>query len=478
MAALDAINSKNVQALPLDTNKRTKPLASAEKIRHTETVPGTIDNDADSWRKHHSAVIDLAEQDIDNIYGRTADLHTAADPTGWVTATGNPSGGIALKRGSSWTLANARALADNAFSVGPEGNWDNYAILVRVPAATNPQQVRVHLIYAAGLPAYDLVLNDMTNLGLSTDGNWEFYTWVHPLGNVLIARLQLTGNAAHVGTSRFDGRFDGDILDGKVDEPVWKSRHKAQSSPLTEERLVALEDRTSEISFDNHPGWAVVPNNNTDYGRVGFAANGGDVDSYTGLDYATMDPAFGSEVVTRAVSASGIVWVLPNKITWSKVRLSVYKGGVKYRLTAQSLRNAPQSVRSAIANIPAAPPDHTVRWLASSDTDPHPLGDLAVGDVAEFEFLADDFEPRWDGDLWRWYCHRAVTLDRGRRTHQPLRRRARPRRDIHQSAQLARRRANSVRGERLNRAGCGSGPRHSYRQCYRVASRASGQHGR
>ena len=400
MANLRAIENPLPYNNSISPSPRDRPLGSAEKIRHTEPVPGTTDNDSDSWRKRHSAEIALAEQDIDNIYGRTADLHTAADPSGWVAASNNQQGGIALKSGSRYTLANARALADNAFSVGPEGDWDNYDILVRVPAATNPQQVRVHLIYAAGLPTYNLVLNDMTNLGLSSDGNWEFYTWAHQLGNVLVAQLQVTANAAHVGTSRFDGRFDGEIIDGEVDEPVWKSRHKAQSDPLTEERLATLEDRTSEVSFDNHPGWAVVPDNNAGYGRFRFVGNGGDVDSYTGLDYDTMEQASGSEVVTpSAVTAAGVVWVLPNNITWSRVRLSVYRGGVKYRFTAQSMRNVPASLRSAIANFPSGTPDHTARWLASSDTNPHALGDLAVGDVIEFEFLADNFEPRWDGDL-------------------------------------------------------------------------------
>ena len=174
------------------------------------------------------------------------------------------------------------------------------------------------------------------------------------------------------------------------------------SDPHTNERLNALEDKTASITFDDESNvWST--NENTPvggkfpYGQWAWVPSGGNAASYAGYDYADDFTAFSGSGF--AGSGSGLLWVLPNNINWSRVRLVVRRadGSVRSVVTAQSLRNAPPTL--AVANLPTPPPDHTIRWSASSDTAPYAVSNIQDTDTITLETLSEAHAPVWGGDI-------------------------------------------------------------------------------
>ena len=170
-----------------------------------------------------------------------------------------------------------------------------------------------------------------------------------------------------------------------------------------EARLQALEDKASAIGFDDATEWeAVTDPTGATYGRLILVPAGDAVTSYTdGLNATGSNSFGGSYEVAANVDNVAFVWVAPNNLNWSRVKVQVRSSGGRLRLDLilGSLRTAPATVRAATSNIPASPPDHTVLWPAVSDSEPHSLLDLTVGDTITVQALNEEHIPRWDGDL-------------------------------------------------------------------------------
>ena len=138
---------------------------------------------------------------VDLLEGVTYDLHAGAVPTGWANASNDNQGGVAV-RSTVYDLASARAATfARTLSSGTGGAY----YVVRVPAAANPGQYRIRT--TAGTGAYNVGLQYLRALGLSSDSAWRYYASTGPLGpNVSAAALQNTGSAAHLGTTRYTGQ--------------------------------------------------------------------------------------------------------------------------------------------------------------------------------------------------------------------------------------------------------------------------------
>lgn len=172
-------------------------------------------------------------------------------------------------------------------------------------------------------------------------------------------------------------------------------------------RLEALEEKVSEVAFDDTPEWIAEPNaavaGKFPYGKFRFIAHGDEIASYANLDYnaATFHNAGFTVAAAQAAEDAGIVFVASNETNWSRTRITVRDGtgALKFRFTVQSLRNMPAARQSAIRNLPASPPDVTARWPATSNTDVHALGSLAQGDTVALEVLEAEHIPIWQGLL-------------------------------------------------------------------------------
>ena len=423
MPNLPPIESQENLPIALGRSPRSKAFSSADQIRHTEVVPGSTDNDADSWRKHLQDQGAQNKGDIDDLTATTRDLHRIDVPGTWATATDatiavgfrtHNNGPILAPNAELW--ASATAVADVAV-VTPSG--------VDFIGARGPgMNVVVQLPHGADIADYRVRRQNVRADGTSSEGIVSSNRWLglldpssfsYPSGfdyrevfNADIseqwARVVWTveKHSADVHSTEFEGILVGAIKDGEVDEPVWRTRHGSQDNPQTARRLEVLEDRTSSITFDDESTvWGTNENTPVDgkfpYGQWAWVPSGGNAASYDGYDYADDFTAFSGSGF--AGGGSGLLWVLPNDINWSHVRLVVRRadGSVRSVVTAQSLRNAPATL--TVANLPTPPPDHTIRWSASSDTDPYAVSNIEDTDTITLETLSEAHSPVWGSEI-------------------------------------------------------------------------------
>lgn len=165
-------------------------------------------------------------------------------------------------------------------------------------------------------------------------------------------------------------------------------------------RITGQEESTVAIGYDDENlVWRAEPNTadggKHPYGGWQWIRSGSSVASYGHKDYAIFAHAAGNPL---HYSGAGLIWVLPNNVNWSRVRLVVYRadGAIRSIITGQSLRNAPDSL--AVANLPGSPPDVTVRWSASSDTLPFAVSRLESTDQVVLQVLEAAHVPVWNGE--------------------------------------------------------------------------------
>ena len=153
----------------------------------------------------------------------TSDLEAGTTPTGWADASADAQGGVALAS-TAFTQTSARAVTQWARSVSP---GDSSFWVVRVPATADPAQARLVLRSATFGTDFPYLVSQMSRLGASADGNWVYYHDGRDIdGDLDTLRLQVTGSAAHVGTSTYAGNLDRgkvyaqvkDILVGGTDD--------------------------------------------------------------------------------------------------------------------------------------------------------------------------------------------------------------------------------------------------------------------
>ena len=220
------------------------------------------------------------------------------------------------------------------------------------------------------------------------------------VGHLITVAIQRNGQPFMEAPGDHEQWSRVDLVDLVLAEEFEELRERvAAEQASSHARLDSLEDKTSEVRFDDQPSWASEPNaavgGKHPYGGWTWVRSGGNAASYAGQDYDDFTHA-GSDGL--AGPGSGLIWALPNNINWSKVRLVVRRanGSVRSVVTGQSLRNAPASV--VVANLPASPPDVTVRWSASSDTAPYAVSNIEATDTIALETLSDH-TPIWEGEL-------------------------------------------------------------------------------
>lgn len=250
MAQLSDTTTKNTQTTTLDTNRDDKALARAAKIRHSAAVPGSTDNDADSWREHlqrtGEQVGEEAAQnklDVDDLVAATRNLHLVDEPGTWATATDakvavghrtHNNGLILAPAASLW--ADATAVADVAV-VTPSGAG---FIGARGPG----MNVVVQLPDGADIGDYRLVRRNERADGTSSEGivssnRWigkrdaagmvrERFRWIaHNVGGDLRRLARCRKHACPDGNA-----FDADALSPRSLNGV-QSVRSTQSDPLT-----------------------------------------------------------------------------------------------------------------------------------------------------------------------------------------------------------------------------------------------------
>ena len=144
---------------------------------------------------------------INNLDDLTSDLHAGSPSAGWSDISAASQGGIREYGDEAPTLAIARGIVNANWRLAltePQAQF-RWGIM-RIPASADARNYRIQ---ATGLPedgslSWTQPVSQWTRLGLSSDGNWVFYRTFAVFGDVSV-KVQVTGNAAHLGTSRYDG---------------------------------------------------------------------------------------------------------------------------------------------------------------------------------------------------------------------------------------------------------------------------------
>ncbi len=343
-----------------------------------EHNPGSIVR-AVFWREYTPGNVELVAWVQDDAYGR-ARGSVARDELRMVLTEGQSSASIGLRWVRGWTLA------------GRLGRYAEFSRSFR-DYTTDAEATKARAILV-GTDEFDVALyaaqtadEDHRVSGLSGKG------WSERVNPDIAKNTE-------VAESNRENAVE--ILNGLVDARRRVAALEA-GDPHVEARFASLEDKTSAIAFDDAVEWEDVTDpQGANYGRIVIVPAGDALTSYTdGLNATGSNSFGGSYTVAASVDNVGLVWVARNDTTWSRIKLQIRSPGGRLRLdlVLGSLRDAPAAVRAAVNNIPDAPPDRTVRWPAISDTQPHSLIDLHVGDVITVQALSEEHVPRWDGDL-------------------------------------------------------------------------------
>lgn len=430
MANLTPSNTPNRQPKTFAPGRRGLSIVSAVDVNHTEPVPQTTDNDADTWRQKHQADAAQNAADVNDLYATTRDLHRVDEPGVWATATDatiavghrtHKNGPRLAPAASEWATATAVA---RVAVVDPTGaDFDGAAgpgqiVIVRLPANADISQYRI---------VRQNIGDGTSSEGIISSNRWEgavsAESFSYPSGslyeevfdgdigdqwNTIVWTIQKHSEDIH--STEFAGLLTGSIKDGEVDEPNWKTRQATQPTedPHTDSRLRTVEDKTSHIRLEDVTRWVQNPNLAVDgkhpYGGWMWIPSGGNIASYRNRDYDDFTHVSGSGF---AGAGSGLIWWLPNNINWSHVRLVVRRldGSVRTSVTGQSLRNMPSTI--TLANTPDSPPDGTARWSASSDTSPYAVSNIQPTDTITLEVLSADHVTTWDGEYQDASIHAA-----------------------------------------------------------------------
>lgn len=150
---------------------------------------------------------DATDHRLDILEYLTSDLHAGIPASGWLAATDAAQGGIAVVP-VALTLMAIRALPDDQWAlVNP--NAAGRHVIVRIPSTASPAQVRINFVGRDADETYFPTVNSLTRIGESADAQWQFFGTAQLAGaDVVRTILEVTGSAAHVGTSTYRGNLD------------------------------------------------------------------------------------------------------------------------------------------------------------------------------------------------------------------------------------------------------------------------------
>ena len=146
MANLPPLENPTNLPVPLDRSPRSKALTTAERIRHTEPVPGSTDNDADSWRSHLADGLTANQEAIRQALARLDTLGNFIDEDGFAVVTADQA-----EAGYAYQARDGALPANQSLTLVP-GNQDTaigsvpssgIVLYMRVPAGVDPESVRI-----------------------------------------------------------------------------------------------------------------------------------------------------------------------------------------------------------------------------------------------------------------------------------------------------------------------------------------------
>lgn len=439
MPELRPITDTNKQGLPLDTNSRTKPLASAEKIRHTAVVPGAADNDADSWRIYLQAQIaEVGGANHNQLFEAIAD-----DQEDLPNAADYEALKIVFWRGEFYYRSEGAAGLAGRLRIGAIGSRSfgyfggSYGQFLLNPDSNFQQfnqhtsgNLQVHLKRSAWRAAkgsneasgdnfqMTITLEEDTTQTETITMTYSGVSLAEPRGPELefLGSLSSLLGASNVGkVVSISLAYNGNAILEALSAPQWVPIELAQvhaafqklskqieslSGGNDDARIRALEDKTSDISFDDQTEWTAADNTAVSgrypYGRWTWIEHGGNAASYARQDYNTMDNSAGGGFNGPG---RGLIWVIPNNLNWSRVRLVVRRadGSIRSAVLAQSLRNMPSGI--PVVHVPSGNPDETARWSASSNSAPYAVSNIEATDTIRLETLAPSHTPVWEGEI-------------------------------------------------------------------------------
>ena len=164
---------------------------------------------------------------IDNLYRLTADLRPGNPASGWSASTDTAVAGVAVGEDDDRAAALAATYLTSItdYSAGRE-------LVIRVRASDDPSQFRIRHVSNQGQVFY-ASLHSLVGLGLSADEMHAYY-WGGRLGTAVAStRIEVTGTAAHKGTSQFLGKFKGALEDEIVTLDALAAAVAARLLPAT-----------------------------------------------------------------------------------------------------------------------------------------------------------------------------------------------------------------------------------------------------
>ena len=191
-----------------------------------------------------SAEADRNSADIAAIKNQITDIHAGTPSTGWSDATADSQGGVALITNVA-TLENARNAT--GFEVSKSSGLPGKHAVFRLPVATDRRQARIVITSTAPVVTFTLAFSQLHLLGQSTDNKWNLYAdpETAALGTADASiKLQLTGSAAHLGTSTYGGKLTGSIDDDLVGVDTLKT----SNSPIAGQFL-QYKDTTDKLTW-------------------------------------------------------------------------------------------------------------------------------------------------------------------------------------------------------------------------------------
>lgn len=207
--ATDTVSIETVARTDIGTTVAAHTPADGDAELSGLDIGGTDYEIADRSARNQNAADDHRLEVLGDL---TRDIKAGSPvSTEWVAATLNSQGGVSLPATTPSNVGTAAGLiyvvSLNSGRVG--------SLVVRIPADGDDDLFRVALLH--GRAQYTVNVNTFHRIG--ADNDWIYYTLAQEqIGDgVDTLQMQVTGSAAHVGTSRFEGVVPAGNLDGAVD---------------------------------------------------------------------------------------------------------------------------------------------------------------------------------------------------------------------------------------------------------------------
>ena len=189
-----------------------KVYEQAKKIVKAGTNITVVDDD-DEGEITISSTEDsgATNQRLEALEAKTTDLQAGKDSTGWSDATSTSSQGGMYSGAAAFTSVDTSTRPfsrDSDWEVRLTSGIEAHLVVRINKANVVASQVRIRYVSGQGT-VFDEALTSFTSIG--SDANYNYYAERHVLGDDIASlQVQVTGSAAHIGTSSYGGNLDRD----------------------------------------------------------------------------------------------------------------------------------------------------------------------------------------------------------------------------------------------------------------------------